>query len=33
MNVATALDPGAEELVDTRLTAPGIRCAGCIGPG
>ncbi|MDL2351400.1 MAG: heavy metal translocating P-type ATPase [Pseudomonadota bacterium] len=31
MNLATALDPGAEALVDTRLTAPGIRCAGCIG--
>lgn len=31
MNAATVLEPGASELVDTRLTAPGIRCAGCIG--
>ena len=21
----------AEALIDTRLTVPGIRCAGCIG--
>lgn len=29
MNAIGRLEP--EELVDTRLIAPGIRCAGCIG--
>ena len=31
MTTATVLEAGAEALVDTRLNAPGIRCAGCIG--
>ncbi|MFM5893196.1 MAG: heavy metal translocating P-type ATPase [Novosphingobium sp.] len=31
MNAIGRLDVEPEELVDTRLIAPGIRCAGCIG--
>ena len=31
MNAVTRLEPADEVLVDTRLIAPGIRCAGCIG--
>ena len=31
MNASVALDPAqASELTTTRLTVPGIRCAGCI---
>ena len=31
MNAVSVLEPAGEALVDTRLIAPGIRCAGCIG--
>ena len=31
MNAPAVLEQGGEALVDTRLNAPGIRCAGCIG--
>jgi len=31
MNAVSLLEPGEGALVDTRLIAPGIRCAGCIG--
>ncbi len=31
MNAVSVLEPGEGALVDTRLIAPGIRCAGCIG--
>ena len=31
MSAVPVLEPAGAALVDTRLIAPGIRCAGCIG--
>ncbi|QWC57698.1 cadmium-translocating P-type ATPase [Erythrobacter sp. 3-20A1M] len=32
MNAAVAIEPAlGERMLDTRLTVPGIKCAGCIG--